>query len=188
MIRDIFKQRQTVLLLCLFAVCGFSIPVIAQRNILSQAFTQEQLQGKLSTIAAWRLKQKNHYLQKVAALPDSVKARLVKDGERGLKYEWPSIPASLYLDYKITGNRYNFERKNNERRKVLNELAIAAIITKDKKYIPQIANGIWTLCEQSTWVLPAHVVVQKEKTGLPDPYEVVIDLGSGTAASQLSMI
>ena len=188
MIKSIFKQRQIVFLLCLFAVCGFYKSVIAQRNILSQAFTQTQLQGKLSTIAAWRLEQKNHYLQKVAALPDSVKARLVKDGERGLKYEWPSIPASLYLDYKITGNRYNFERKNNERRKVLNELAIAAIITKDKKYIPQIANGIWTLCEQSTWVLPAHVVVQKEKTGLPDPYEVVIDLGSGTAASQLAMI
>ena len=115
MIKSIFKQRQIVFLLCLFAVCGFYKSVIAQRNILSQAFTQTQLQGKLSTIAAWRLEQKNHYLQKVAALPDSVKARLVKDGERGLKYEWPSIPASLYLDYKITGNRYNFERKNNER-------------------------------------------------------------------------
>ena len=184
----IFKSRRIFFLLCLFAVCGFYNPVVAQRNILSQAFTQEQLQSKLSTIAAWRLEQKNHYLQKVAELPDSVKARLIKDAERGLKYEWPAIPASLYLDYKITGNRYNFERKNNERRKVLNELAIAAIITKDKKYIPQIANGIWTLCEQSTWVLPAHVVVQKEKTGLPDPYEVVIDLGSGNAASQLSMI
>jgi hypothetical protein len=188
MIKNFFKRREIFFLLCLVVMSMLFNPVVAQRNILSQAFTQEQLQSKLSKIAAWRLEQKNHYLQKVAALPDSVKVRLVKDGERGLKYEWPSIPASLYLDYKITGNRYNFERKNNERRKVLNELAIAAIITKDKKYIPQIANGIWTLCEQSTWVLPAHVVVQKEKTGLPDPYEVVIDLGSGTAASQLSMI
>jgi hypothetical protein len=188
MIQATSKQRQTVFLLCFFAIGIFANSVFAQRNILSQAFTQGQLQGNLSSMAAWRLEQKNNYLQKVASLPDSVKARLIKDGERGLKYDWPSLPASLYLDYKITGNRYNYERKNNERRKVLNELAIAAIITKDKKYIPQIANGIWTLCEQSTWVLPAHVVVQKEKTGLPDPYEVVIDLGSGTAASQLSMI
>ena len=188
MIQATSKQRQTVFLLCFLAIGIITNTVVAQRNILSQAFTKEQLQEKLSNINAWRLEQKNHYLQKVAALPDSVKTKLVKEGERGLKYEWPAIPASLYLDYKITGNRYNFERKNNERRKVLNELAIAAIITKDKKYIPQIANGIWTLCEQSTWVLPAHVVVQKEKTGLPDPYEVVIDLGSGTAASQLSMI
>ena len=181
-------QKRIVWALCFFMLACFLQPVMGQRNILSKAFTQNELQNKLSNIAAWRLAQKNNYLQKVAALPDSVKARLVKEGDKGLKYDWPALPASLYLDYKITGTRYNFERKNNERRKVLNELAVAAIITKDKKYIPQIANGIWTLCEQSTWVLPAHIVVQKEKTGLPDPYEVVIDLGSGTAAAQLSMI
>ncbi len=181
-------QKRIVWALCFFMLPCFLQPVFGQRNILSKAFTQKELQNKLSNIAAWRLAQKNNYLQKVAALPDSVKARLVKEGDKGLKYDWPALPASLYLDYKITGIRYNFERKNNERRKILNELAVAAIITKDKKYIPQIANGIWTLCEQSTWVLPAHIVVQKEKTGLPDPYEVVIDLGSGTAAAQLSMI
>ena len=181
-------QKRIVWALCLCMLVGFLQPAFGQRNILSKAFTQNELQNKLSNIGAWRLAQKNNYLQKVAALPDSVKARLVKEGDKGLKYDWPALPASLYLDYKITGTRYNFERKNNERRKILNELAVAAIITKDKKYIPQIANGIWTLCEQSTWVLPAHVVVQKEKTGLPDPYEVVIDLGSGTAAAQLSMI
>jgi len=182
------NQKRIVWALCLCMLAGFLQPAFGQRNILSKAFTQNELQNKLSNIGAWRLAQKNNYLQKVAALPDSVKARLVKEGDKGLKYDWPALPASLYLDYKITGTRYNFERKNNERRKVLNELAVAAIITKDKKYIPQIANGIWTLCEQSTWVLPAHIVVQKEKTGLPDPYEVVIDLGSGTAAAQLSMI
>ena len=181
-------QKRIFLALCLFVLAVLQKPAFGQRNILSKAFTQNELQNKLSNIAVWRLEQKNNYLQKVAALPDSVKARLVKEGDKGLKYDWPALPASLYLDYKITGTRYNFERKNNERRKVLNELAVAAIITKDKKYIPQIANGIWTLCEQSTWVLPAHIVVQKEKTGLPDPYEVVIDLGSGTVAAQLSMI
>jgi len=186
--KSMLDQKRIVWVLCFFMLACFLQPVMGQRNILSKAFTQTELQNKLSNIEAWRLAQKNNYLQKVAALPDSVKARLVKEGDKGLKYDWPALPASLYLDYKITGTRYNFERKNNERRKILNELAVAAIITKDKKYIPQIANGIWTLCEQSTWVLPAHIVVQKEKTGLPDPYEVVIDLGSGTAAAQLSMI
>jgi len=181
-------QKRIFLALCLFVLAVLQKPAFGQRNILSKAFTQTLLQDKLTNIAAWRLEQKNSYLQKVAALPEAVKERLVKEGDRGLQYEWPALPASLYLDYKITGTRYNFERKNNERRKVLNELAVAAIITKDKKYIAQIANGIWTLCEQTTWVLPAHIVVQKEKTGLPDPYEVVIDLGSGTAAAQLSMI
>lgn len=186
--KRMLDQKRIVWVLYFFMLACFLQPVFGQRNILSKAFTQKELQNKLSNIAAWRLAQKSKYLQKVAALPDSVKARLVKEGDKGLKYDWPALPASLYLDYKITGTRYNFERKNNERRKILNELAVAAIITKDKKYIPQIANGIWTLCEQSTWVLPAHIVVQKEKTGLPDPYEVVIDLGSGTAAAQLSMI
>jgi hypothetical protein len=139
-------QKRFFLALCLFVTVVLQKPAFAQRNILSKAFTQQQLQNNVSNIAAWRLTQKNSYLKKIAALPDSVKARLVKEGDRGLQYEWPALPASLYLDYKITGTRYNFEKKNNERRKVLNELAVAAIISKDKKYIPQIANGIWTLC------------------------------------------
>jgi hypothetical protein len=128
-------QKRIFLALCLFVLAVLQKPAFGQRNILSKAFTQTLLQDKLTNIAAWRLEQKNSYLQKVAALPEAVKERLVKEGDRGLQYEWPALPASLYLDYKITGTRYNFERKNNERRKVLNELAVAAIITKDKKYI-----------------------------------------------------
>ncbi len=78
-------QKRIVWALCFFMLACFLQPAFGQRNILSKAFTQKELQNKLSNIAAWRLAQKNNYLQKVAALPDSVKARLVKEGDKGLK-------------------------------------------------------------------------------------------------------
>ena len=160
----------------------------AQRNILVNKFSDALLAQSMAKLPEWQAHQKAMYLNKIDALPDSIKNYLIKDAEKGLKYEWPTIPASLYLDYQFTGNRYNFERKNNERRKILNQLVIGALLTKDKKYIPQIVNGLWAVMEQSTWVLPAHVVVQKAKIGLPDPNEVIIDLGSGTTAAQIAAV
>lgn len=175
-----------ILLTILLFTCLFSVN--AQRNILINKFSDALLTQSVAKLPEWQANQKATYLNKIEALPDSIKKYLIKDAEKSLKYEWPAIPASLYLDYQFTGNRYNFERKNNERRKTLNQLVIGALITKDKKYIPQIVNGLWAIMEQSTWVLPAHVVVQKAKIGLPDPNEVIIDLGSGITAAQIAAI
>jgi len=37
------------------------------------------------------------------------------------------------------------------------------------KYMDQIANGLWLILEESTWVFPAHIGAQHEGKGLPDP-------------------
>ncbi|MDB5120112.1 MAG: hypothetical protein JWN56_1330 [Sphingobacteriales bacterium] len=153
-----------------------------KRDFLVRALQGKSVQSYLSGIKIWQIKQRADYKRGIAALPDSVKHKLLANADAALSYTWPFISASLYLDYKFTGNRYNFERIYEERRKILSQLVIGELIAGNKKYIPQIVNGLWAIMEESTWVLPAHIGFQKSQTGLPDPSEVIIDLGSGITA------
>jgi hypothetical protein len=178
-----------IAIIYLFINC---IPATAQTRALNKRdFLVAALQGKpvqnyLTGLQAWQKKQKADYKTKIAALPISVKHKLLATADSALSFTWPSIPASLFLDYKTTGNRYNFERKYTERRKMLNQLVIGELIAGNQKYIPQIANGLWAVMEESTWVFPAHISLQKSPIGLPDPNEVIIDLGSAITAPMLA--
>jgi hypothetical protein len=43
------------------------------------------------------------------------------------------------------------------------------MLTEKGKYMNHIADGVWLILEESTWVLPAGLRGQKEGKGLPDP-------------------
>lgn len=158
----------------------------AQRNYLINALHDRPVSGYIANIGAWRKENKRDLLRKIAALPDSVKNKFIRDADADMDYQWPALTASLYLDYKFTGNRSNFQDVQNERRKVLNQLVIGELISADEKYLPHIVNGLWATLEESTWVLPAHIVLQKAGSGLPDPSEEIIDLGDAITAPMIA--
>jgi hypothetical protein len=44
------------------------------------------------------------------------------------------------------------------------------------RFMDDIANGIWLICEESFWGAPAHLYMQKAGPGLPDITDPVIEL------------
>lgn len=165
---------------------GISFQTRAQRNYLINALHDKPASYYLSNIDSWRKAHKEDLLKKIAALPDSVKQKFVNDADKDLDYRWPTLTASLFLDYKFTGNRSHYQNLQNQRRKVLNQLVIAELVSHNKKYIPQIVNGLWSTLEESTWVLPAHMSLQKAGVGLPDPREEIVDLGDVITAPMIA--
>jgi hypothetical protein len=75
-----------------------------------------------------------------------------------------------------------FGQNNN----ALSSLLYAELAEGQGRFMNQIINGIWHTCEMSTWVLSAHLPVQKSKRSLPDIKEEIIDLTSGDLGSFLS--
>jgi hypothetical protein len=131
---------------------------------------------------------KDHYLSMIAVLPDSVKQFLAGRAEQALTYDWPSLPATVYLEYKRTGNRTGYERRQTERREQLSRLVIGELVTGDKRYLPQIVNGLWATLEESTWEIPAIIGLQKAGNGLPDPDEQIIGLVSAETGLMVATI
>ncbi|MGN1409346.1 MAG: heparinase II/III family protein [Eubacteriales bacterium] len=80
----------------------------------------------------------------------------VQRAEDILDREVPSLPATLYMQYYRTGNRSNFESPYFARRNNLFTLTVAELTEKKGRFTDKIIDYVWAICEESTWVIPAH--------------------------------
>jgi Heparinase II/III-like protein len=149
---------------------------------LARAFSPEKLGEILLAREQWHpfptLKESGRWQE----LPKSVRSRLLGLGEETLNKPLPSLPATLYLGYARTGNRSDFEGVFFERRVMLQNLVLAECVEGRGRFLDAVANALWSICEESTWCLPAHVGVQKAGVGLPDIAEPIVDLFAGESA------
>jgi hypothetical protein len=122
------------------------------------------------------------------SLPASVLRALIREGESALDYQWIPLLATPFLEYVRIGNRTNYEQQNFERRNKLIALALAECAEGKGRFIDQIVNGIWLICEETYWGLPAHLHYQKSGSGLPDFSEPTVDLFAAETASALAYI
>lgn len=178
---------------CCLLIWGFALQLQAQQTVkrdwLTKAYQQSYAGGNaFPGLLNWQKEQNENGLANVANLPDSVKQRILKQAETALSYKWPSLPASLYLDYKITGTRTTYENLVNERRRTLSVLVAGELIENKGRFIPQIVNGLWLVLEESTWVAPAHITVQKEGADLPNIENPYIDLHASSTGLTVATI
>lgn len=175
-----------ILLLLILVCCSFHLTAQqGPRNYLYTAWSEAE-GGTAFSNMSWREKQRSHIMDVMQQLPAVTRERMLADADKAMSFTWPALPASLYLQYRDNGNRVNFENAQFERRKVLSVLVAGELAGGNGKYIQQIANGLWAILEESTWVLPAHVGVQKAGSGLADPAEQIIDLFAGETAATIS--
>ena len=116
-------------------------------------------------------------------LSDPVKDYFNKNAQNLKNKTHPILPATLYLDFARTGDRANYDALYFPRRADLLALTIAECIEGNKEYIDAIINLVWAICEETSWVSPAH----NNKGELPDmEYETFIDLFSAETASVMA--
>lgn len=121
-----------------------------------------------------------------AALPEPVINAHIKAGEDALGYTWPGLPANLFLQFARNGNRSNYQDVRNARRNTLRDLIIAECLENKGRFLDDIANGIWTTCEETYWGVPAHLYMQKKGAGLPDIHDITVDLFVAETVSLLT--
>ncbi|MFW5754717.1 MAG: heparinase II/III domain-containing protein, partial [Marinilabiliaceae bacterium] len=95
-------------------------------------------------------------------------------------------PATSYLEFLRTGERSGGGRGIN--RKKLKLFMLAELFENEGEFLDGIANGIWAICDESSWVSPAHLYLQEAGPGLPDVEEPVVDLSVGSTVNLLSWV
>ena len=123
-------------------------------------------------------------------LPEELKKRLIAEGEACLDCPYPPLYATDFMAFKRTGNRVNFENLYFKRRYHLNSLALAECVEAKGRFLDQIINGIFVLCEESAWQLPPHNSYQRDQPQelLPDASRPVLDLFACETGAQLACI
>ena len=119
-------------------------------------------------------------------LRESVRKAHMARGEAALGKDWPSLPATLFLDYARTGNRSRYQNVRNVRRHMLCDMVVAECMEGEGRFVDCIANGVWTTCEETYWGVPAHINAQRAGVGLPDVAEPTVDLFAGETVSLLA--
>jgi len=114
------------------------------------------------------------------ALDSSLRAALIERGEAQLGHPWPPLPATLFMEYARTGNRSHYEQAHFARRSDVVDLVLAECAEHRGRFIDELLNGLWAICEESFWGVPAHNNHGRRKgIPLPDTSEPVFDLFAG---------
>ncbi|MFB3880094.1 MAG: heparinase II/III family protein [Armatimonadota bacterium] len=116
------------------------------------------------------------------ALPAALRAAALRRGKALLGHQWPQLPATLYLDFARSGDRQRYERPYFARRQALGSLVLAECIEGKGRFLDDIANGSWAICEESSWCIPAH----NSGGALPDSADPIIDLFAAETGSLLA--
>ena len=120
--------------------------------------------------AAWR------------ALPAELHREVVACAEARCGQPWPALPATLFMDFRRTGDRNRYQRESFARRSALAELVAGECAEGAGRFVDDIVNGIWAICEESFWGVPAH---NDGHDPLPDVERPVFDLFAGETAALL---
>ncbi len=120
------------------------------------------------------------------ALPPGLKAKLVGNGETYLAWQWPVLSATRFMEFVREGDRARYEEVYFKRRTALGALVAAECVEGQGRFFDDIINGIWSLCEESSWVLPAHNAVPRGREPLPDIQHPAVDLFAAETAALLS--
>lgn len=125
-----------------------------------------------------------------AQLPVPLKKKLLAEGEACLGYAYPPIRATDFMAFQRTGNRVDYEDVYFGRRYALNSLVMAECVEDRGRFLDDIINGIFALCEESAWQLPPHNSYQRNAPQelLPDATRPVLDLFACETGAQLACI
>lgn len=112
------------------------------------------------------------------ALDEEWKKETIKLGESYLSFQYPRLLATDYLDFTRTGNRVRYEDKFFSKRLALSALVLAECVEKKGRFLDDIINGIFSVCEESAWQLPPHNSYLRDapQLPLPDAANPVLDL------------
>ena len=110
---------------------------------------------------------------------------IIEKAEKYLDYSWPPIKATAFMEFKRSGDRLCMEDVHFERREALAMLVMGEHSENRGRFLPDIVNGIFSICEESYWGLSAHWY--KKIGNIPTPHEPYIDLYASETAEHLAV-
>ncbi|KIL38783.1 hypothetical protein SD70_24155 [Gordoniibacillus kamchatkensis] len=88
------------------------------------------------------------------------------EGERLLREPIPELTYSLFAMFERSGNRLEFEKVYFEKRRRLTTMALLALIEpENRNYREALEDILWSICNEYTWCLPAHLKGSLETDG-----------------------
>ena len=122
-------------------------------------------------------------------LPEAYRRQLTREAERQLGEPIPALYASDYMRFQRKGHRSAYSMPYLKRRDMLAALVMGMAARPDEQLEMRIADLIWAISEESSWVLPPNspLAMGANSLPLPDLYEPLVDSAAANTALDLCM-
>ena len=110
--------------------------------------------------------------------------QIIEDAERFLATDPPRIKFSDIHMYVTTGDRYIYQDKYYEYFDRMNVIFWAYLITEEEKYLTELADTIWNICNFESWAVPAHVD-EKLSIGIRRSYLALFSTRAGRDIAEI---
>jgi hypothetical protein len=189
------KTKAPLLFLIIFAALSVFLTGLSgflaleeqdKTDLLSAAYSPERIKRIILPAEEWHPYPKASERGAWEKLPERVRTAHIRQAEKHLDCDWTTPKASVFIEYVRTGNRSNYQAVSFGRRTKLAELVLGECMEGEERFLDDIMNGIWTICEETYWGVPAHVGAQKRGSGLPDVTEPTVDLFAAETAMLLA--
>jgi len=160
------------------------------KDLLTSIFTPQLISKSLIPASEWHPYPKASEREAWQQIPKEIADAIVARAVAAKGAPWESFPATVFLEFKRDGNRSHFERYYFDRRTRLADLALGECVEGNGRFLDELINGIWLVCEESFWGLPAHLGLQRTHrgSGLPDVEEPIVDLFAAETGATMSWI
>jgi hypothetical protein len=169
--------------------------------MLSEALPPEELQSCLIPQHDWHPYPTASDRSDWENLPSEVKQAHLDRGLASQSQNWSTLTATGFMHYYRSGDYMDFQKASFSRRHKLRDMVTAECIAGDGRFIDDIIDGVWMLCEESFWGPPPNTWVRaseedqvgysnqrldKIRTVLPDVERPGVDLWVGETAGVLA--
>ncbi|OFX29988.1 MAG: hypothetical protein A2W90_06320 [Bacteroidetes bacterium GWF2_42_66] len=159
-----------------------------ERNLLSGRYSEAFLEQTLEKGTGWVQFPAYSDRSGWERVPKHIRDKCIAKGEGYLNYEWKSVPATTFLEFVRSGGRGPNEKYHTSVITPLSDMFYAELFEGKGRFLDQIINGVWAMCEMTTWSSAAHIKAQTTGEGLPNVQEPIIDLHSARNAHFLAWI
>jgi len=178
------KSIKGILIVLTVLYCSSGNTQVIHRNLLMNKYTMTDIKQAIVPIEKFKPfpttpeEWKNQ-------VPDSVLQSIIAEGESGLKFKFNSVSFKSILDFKTKGNRTNYEAESFIKRITLLHLVLAESVEGKGRFMDAIMEGLWSICEESFWGVPAHIL---STSGIPDVDKPVAELFTAETATTLGLV
>lgn len=122
------------------------------------------------------------------SLEAELSALVLKRAKEAQLTPFPPLKVVDYLSFTRTGNRVAYEKPYFQRRTLLASLVLGYCIDQQPAILDAIIDAVFSICEETTWCLPAHNSYRRdtEQLPLPDGKRPIIDLFSAETGALLA--
>jgi len=163
-----------------------SQPLVAPHDLLSTTYTESFLRSKLISADEWHPFPTASERGPWEAIPADIRAAFVEKAHDYHTAGWEPLLASVFLNFKRNGNQAIYQAKFFARRTQLQCLVLAECMEGKGRFLDDITNGIWLICEETCWSNSNHLYMQHVGIGLPDVTDPIIDLYAAATSQVLA--